>query len=204
MHLPLTLSLLFATTSALCYYPDGTTGSDSLKNYYDFQPCSGENTTFSQCCYFDEGDVCFPNGMCHNVPKGYKYRAACENKDWEGCQLVCPDGKLAPGIHQFSEVCYRFFELMPLSIVWPNSWVAVMQCTAGAKAEWCCNYDLEDNCCNDGTPRFFMKDSLPISTSSVSSLTSATGSSPASSVGDTDSAQSSCHSHSWRRISESE
>ena len=110
MHLLLTLSLLVATTSALCYYPDGTTGSDSLKNYYDFKPCNGENTTFSQCCYFDEGDVCLPNGMCHNIPKGYKYRAACENKDWEGCQLVCPDGKLARGAHQFSVVCYHFFE----------------------------------------------------------------------------------------------
>ena len=76
MYLFLMLSLLVMIT-----YPDGMMGSDSLKNYYNFKPYNGENITFSQYYYFNKVDVCLPNSICHNVPKGYKYRAAYKNKD---------------------------------------------------------------------------------------------------------------------------
>ena len=98
--LPLSPLLLLITTEAVlaaandnvekgeCYYPMG-----SVADNYDYVPCGGENTTFSQCCITgNEQDSCLPNGMCAYTGK-YDYRAACDNEDWENCPNPCPDGE---------------------------------------------------------------------------------------------------------------
>lgn len=90
MHVPAFLlaaavPLVLAQT---CYYPEGNEATD-----YNYIPCDGVNTTFSQCCLLEDGDRCLPNGLCYYGKRNYDYRAACSDKSWETCSDACPGGE---------------------------------------------------------------------------------------------------------------
>ncbi|KAF7551800.1 hypothetical protein G7Z17_g4742 [Cylindrodendrum hubeiense] len=133
---------LVALAAAQCYYPDGSEASDRR-----YEPCGGINTTFSTCCVFSEGEECLPNGLCMH-PGHYDYRAACDNRDWEGCAAICPTAS-------------------------SDGWVQVEECTAD---EYCCNTDRNGNCCEDGTDRFSLEERFATSSfnsPSISTLVAA-------------------------------
>ncbi|KAJ3524460.1 hypothetical protein NM208_g12052 [Fusarium decemcellulare] len=105
------------SASATCYYPDG---SNAAKDY-KYEPCGNSTTTYSQCCYFGEGDKCLPNGLC-NQPDRFDYRAACQNKDWSNCPEVCMDTDT-------------------------GTWFALQTC---GKNKYCCPPADGSDCCESG------------------------------------------------------
>ncbi|UKZ54579.1 hypothetical protein TrVGV298_008388 [Trichoderma virens] len=121
------------SSSSKCFYPNGKPEQNFSYNY---QPCGGQNTTWSQCCIPGE-DICTPNGLCThltNAVGAYDYRGGCTNADWSGCPQVCLD-------------------------VLSNSWLQVKQCASG---EYCCNPDFDHgDCCRDGSRRFGLLDRNP-------------------------------------------
>lgn len=121
------------SASSKCFYPNGKPEQNFSYNY---QPCGGKNTTWSQCCIPGQ-DVCTPDGLCThltNAVGAYDYRGGCTNADWSGCPQVCLD-------------------------VLSNSWLQVKQCASG---EYCCNPDFDNgDCCRDGSRRFSLLDRNP-------------------------------------------
>ncbi|KAH7127637.1 hypothetical protein EDB81DRAFT_145630 [Dactylonectria macrodidyma] len=111
----LTASALATLVSADCFYPDG-----SLATNYNYQPCT--NTTYASCCYFGEGDICLPNGLC-DWPSHFDYRAACQNPDWSDCPEVCLDEG-------------------------SDNWLSLAKC---AENEYCCPTEAGSNCCVNGS-----------------------------------------------------
>lgn len=80
--------------SKKCFYPNGKPEQNFSYNY---QPCGGKNTTWSQCCIPGQ-DVCTPDGLCThltNAVGAYDYRGGCTNADWSGCPQVCLDGEFS-------------------------------------------------------------------------------------------------------------
>ncbi|UKZ80361.1 hypothetical protein TrVFT333_008119 [Trichoderma virens FT-333] len=78
------------SSSSKCFYPNGKPEQNFSYNY---QPCGGQNTTWSQCCIPGQ-DICTPNGLCThltNAVGAYDYRGGCTNADWSGCPQVCLD-----------------------------------------------------------------------------------------------------------------
>jgi len=87
-----TLSLILSlssTTSAECYYPDGSIAKD-----YTYVSCGGETKA---CCIPSEKDQCLSNGLCFWPGGNYPFRGACSDKDWGSkCPNVCTTGQLCP------------------------------------------------------------------------------------------------------------
>ncbi|PKK51232.1 hypothetical protein CI102_2748 [Trichoderma harzianum] len=121
------------SASSKCFYPNGKPEQNFSYNY---QPCGGKNTTWSQCCIPGQ-DVCTPDGLCThltNAVGAYDYRGGCTNADWSGCPQICLD-------------------------VLSNSWLQVKQCASG---QYCCNPDFDNgDCCRDGSRRFSLLDRNP-------------------------------------------
>ncbi|KAF4465292.1 hypothetical protein FALBO_7868 [Fusarium albosuccineum] len=117
MHKWVLVAAFAGSASATCYYPDG---SNAAKDY-KYEPCGNSTTTYSQCCYFGEGDKCLPNGLC-NQPDRFDYRAACQNKDWSNCPEVCMDTDT-------------------------GTWFALQTC---GKNKYCCPPADGSDCCESG------------------------------------------------------
>lgn len=148
--------------SSKCFYPNG---KPEQRFSYNYQPCGGQNTTWSQCCIPGQ-DVCTPDGLCThltNAVGAYDYRGGCTNADWSGCPQVCLD-------------------------VLSNSWLQVKQCASG---EYCCNPDFDNgDCCRDGSRRFSLLDRNPDAkgddTTSKTTATDASSTANASTTTQTD------------------
>ncbi|KAF5005574.1 hypothetical protein FDECE_7981 [Fusarium decemcellulare] len=134
------LLLFGAAIAQTCYYPNGSKATDKK-----YQPCGNANTTYSICCALGEGDRCLRNGLC-SYPDHYYYRAACQDKDWSGCQEVCPGKK-------------------------NGTWVQVKQC---ASNEFCCNLDSSKDCCSNNAERFSLDSPKPSTGTSDSSSSTST------------------------------
>lgn len=83
-----TLILLFylfgLTLATKCYFPNGAKAPDSYK------PCGSHCTIFNTCCDRENLNLaCLKNGLCAET-RDTTVRGACTDKDWSGCQELCP------------------------------------------------------------------------------------------------------------------
>ncbi|KAF4974213.1 hypothetical protein FZEAL_8851 [Fusarium zealandicum] len=140
MHLPWVMLILLSTVVAqTCYFPSGRKADKKYK------PCGSGSTTYSICCAIDQGERCLTNGLC-SWPNHYDYRAACTDKDWSGCQDVCP-GKSN------------------------NTWIRVKEC---ASNEYCCNGVSDKDCCPNKSGRFSLESPRVKSSSASNESSSST------------------------------
>ncbi|KAF5579880.1 hypothetical protein FPANT_9504 [Fusarium pseudoanthophilum] len=83
--LMLSFYLFSLTLATKCYFPNGDEAPDRYK------PCGTHRTIFNTCCDRENLDLaCLKNGLCARSPPDIGKRGACTDKDWSGCQEVCP------------------------------------------------------------------------------------------------------------------
>lgn len=77
--------LISRSSSATCYYPDGSASSE--------RPCRDPSLA---CCPADT--YCLTNGLCWNSKKFFVFRGSCRDKSWNdpNCPGFCRQCKLCP------------------------------------------------------------------------------------------------------------
>lgn len=91
-------TLLIASTSATCYYPNGTDVTTSGIAFTSYAPCNA-SAEASMCCRINvtAGDHCRSDGLCDSPDYRYLWRESCTDPTWKSphCQKLCLnyDGK---------------------------------------------------------------------------------------------------------------
>ena len=102
------LLCFLSSTTATCYYPNGTAVINT-----NYQPCS--NGTVSMCCALDRdnSNSCLSNGLCHDPctvnhdcnhgSPGQFWRESCTDPSWTSpfCLRLCDDESVCSKLDPF-------------------------------------------------------------------------------------------------------
>lgn len=76
-------SILWPSTSAVCYYPNGNFAGET------YLPCNPDDE-HTMCCYpsGDQARSCRSDGLCYHIPSDTVWRRSCTDRTWKSSKCI--------------------------------------------------------------------------------------------------------------------